>query len=300
VPVIVPLEPASDALSAFSTERVSEPVRERPSLVESRPHSEHDVPLVNAAAALPQNHDRQPRPVQLVPLAFVVGVLAGVAGSAGLGAARMAPASDLAVAAEHVAAPLVSATAMAPCAVPAAAGVTAQPSITPSPVLTERPVAVLASGAATAAAAPAPRIAPAVPAAGALSIASPFVVQAFVDGTLVGDSASARLNVPAGAHELRLVSDALEFVQVTPIDVKARALTRLVVERPLGTLHVNAQPWAEVWVDGRKLGDTPLGNVRLPIGAHDVTLRHPSLGEERRTVTIGARTPVHLGVEFPR
>ena len=31
---------------------------------------------------------------------------------------------------------------------------------------------------------------------------------------------------------------------------------------PKGTVHLNATPWAEVWVDGEKVGDTPMGNLR--------------------------------------
>ena len=53
-------------------------------------------------------------------------------------------------------------------------------------------------------------------------------------------------------------------------------------------------------VDGRRAGETPIGNLTLPIGEHEIVLKHPDLGEERRTVTVGARTPVRVGVEFAR
>ena len=35
---------------------------------------------------------------------------------------------------------------------------------------------------------------------------------------------------------------------------------------PRGTVNINAQPWAEVWIDGKKMGETPLANVSIPLG----------------------------------
>ena len=70
------------------------------------------------------------------------------------------------------------------------------------------------------------------------------------------------------------------------------------VTLPNGTLSVNALPWAEVWVDGRSSGTTPLANLAVPIGSHEIVLRHPQLGERRRTVTVTTQTPVRVGVDF--
>jgi hypothetical protein len=33
-------------------------------------------------------------------------------------------------------------------------------------------------------------------------------------------------------------------------------------------LNVNARPWANVWLDGRAVGETPLANLRVPVGEH--------------------------------
>ena len=45
-------------------------------------------------------------------------------------------------------------------------------------------------------------------------------------------------------------------------------------------MALNAQPWADVWVDGERVGETPIGNVAVPIGPHEVVFRHPQLGEQ--------------------
>ncbi len=55
-----------------------------------------------------------------------------------------------------------------------------------------------------------------------------------------------------------------------------------------GTLTVQALPWADVYLDGARVGRTPLRDRRVPSGSHELTLRCPPLGREiTRTVRIG-------------
>jgi hypothetical protein len=63
-------------------------------------------------------------------------------------------------------------------------------------------------------------------------------------------------------------------------------------------LALNALPWAEVWVDGERAGETPLGNLRLPIGRHSILFRHPELGEQHHTVTVTLKDVARLSVDL--
>ena len=48
-------------------------------------------------------------------------------------------------------------------------------------------------------------------------------------------------------------------------------------------VNFNAAPWAELEVDGRKLGPTPIGNVRIAAGHHRVRATFPDgRGVEQR------------------
>jgi hypothetical protein len=51
-----------------------------------------------------------------------------------------------------------------------------------------------------------------------------------------------------------------------------------------------------VWIDGQQIGETPLSNVRVPIGSHELVFRHPELGEKpvRAVVTAGAPNRVSV------
>jgi serine/threonine-protein kinase len=63
-------------------------------------------------------------------------------------------------------------------------------------------------------------------------------------------------------------------------------------------LAVNALPWAEVWIDGEHVGETPLGNLTRTIGTHEVVFRHPELGEKKQTITVTLREPARIGVDL--
>ena len=42
-----------------------------------------------------------------------------------------------------------------------------------------------------------------------------------------------------------------------------------------GPINVNAEPWAMIDVDGRRIGETPIGNLRLPHGRYDIRASFP-------------------------
>jgi hypothetical protein len=67
---------------------------------------------------------------------------------------------------------------------------------------------------------------------------------------------------------------------------------------PNGSLSVNALPWADVAIDGSPAGTTPLGNLAIPVGTHEVVFRHPQFGERRQTVIVKAQVPTRVSVDF--
>ena len=145
-------------------------------------------------------------------------------------------------------------------------------------------------------------VAPAVPAAvatGTLRVQAPFDVQVFAGERLVGTNA-APVSLPAGTHTLTLVNTALGYSQTLSTRVAARKTTTLAADVPLVPVQLNALPWAEVTVDGRALGETPLANVPLPLGTHRVMFRHPELGEQIESLTVRAGGPVRLVADLRR
>lgn len=132
----------------------------------------------------------------------------------------------------------------------------------------------------------------------AVSVASPL--QIFEQDKLVGTTNIGRLLLAPGQHVLDFVSDDLGFRAQRTVTVKPGAATELSLDLPTVTVSINAQPWAEVFVDGERVGETPIGTLARSIGRHDVLLRHPELGERRRTVTLTTNGPNRISVDMRR
>ena len=128
--------------------------------------------------------------------------------------------------------------------------------------------------------------APTAPLSAWIAVASPFDVQVFEGGRLLGVSQSERIMVGAGRHSLDLVNDALGYRSLQAVTVGAGRTLPVAIDPPVAPVSMNALPWATVSVDGRPLGDTPIANASLSIGGHAVTFSHPTLGERTATVTV--------------
>jgi len=144
-------------------------------------------------------------------------------------------------------------------------------------------------------AAPAPA---ASPAAGWLSVqaATPLELREF--GKVIGTTETDQVMLPAGEHEIEILNEAIGFRSSRRIEVASGKKTTISVDLPFGSLSVNAQPWAEVWIGGERVGETPIANLQRRVGSHEVVFRHPELGERRETVVVTLRQPARLGVDM--
>jgi len=141
--------------------------------------------------------------------------------------------------------------------------------------------------------------APAEPTTGGLTVKVPFEMQVFEGQTLVGVTGD-RLILSPGPHDLRVVSETLGFEKPLHAEIFAGKTTHLSLPLPKGTLSLNATPWAEVWIDGQKVGETPIGNLSLPVGPHEIVFKNPDLGEQHHAATVTATAPVRLSVDLSR
>jgi hypothetical protein len=136
------------------------------------------------------------------------------------------------------------------------------------------------------------------PLSGWFSIAAPVTMQLYENGRLIGSSEIDRIMMPTGRHEIEIVSDVLGYRNTHTVQVAAGRVTPVSIDMPSATISINAVPWASVSVDGQQVGDTPIGNLSLPIGPHEVIFRHPELGEQRRAVTVTLTVPARLSVDM--
>lgn len=135
-------------------------------------------------------------------------------------------------------------------------------------------------------------------ASGWLAISSGVPLQIFENGALIGSTETQRILLPAGAHELELVNAELGYRLTRSVQITAGQTASIGLKPPLGTISINALPWADVSIDGQRAGETPIGNFSIPIGRHELIFRHPEFGEQRRTVTVGVTSPLRVSVDM--
>jgi hypothetical protein len=134
---------------------------------------------------------------------------------------------------------------------------------------------------------------------GWVAVFAPVVLDVSVDGRSIGNTEQNRLMLPAGRHELTLTNRELGYKGVQQVEVEPGEVRSVTID-PRGPASFNAVPWAEVWLDGQKLGDTPLANVRVPIGVREFVFKNPQYGERKVTATIRADQPAAIGVDFTK
>jgi hypothetical protein len=109
-------------------------------------------------------------------------------------------------------------------------------------------------------------------------------------GRSLGTTDSTRIMLSPGRHELTLTNRELGYSSRQTVEIFPGEERVLNIE-PKGTVNVNALPWAEVWVDGTRMGETPIANLEVPLGTREFVFKHPTYGERRLTTTITAKAP---------
>ena len=133
---------------------------------------------------------------------------------------------------------------------------------------------------------------------GSITIESPVSVQVFEDQRLIGTSEMDRIMLPAGEHVLELVANPLGFRATRTVRVTAGQTAALSVDLPRAPVSINAVPWAEVFIDGTRVGETPLGNLPQTLGPHEIVFRHPQLGERRVNAVVTMKETTRISIDM--
>ena len=136
------------------------------------------------------------------------------------------------------------------------------------------------------------------PVSGWIAMKAPVTIEVRENGKLLGTSDTDRIMLAAGRHELQLSNETLGYHATRAVQVPSGKVATVNVELPQGVININAAPWAEVFIDGRRVGETPIGNLAVAIGPHEVVFRHPQLGEKRQAVSVTLNAPVRVSVDM--
>jgi serine/threonine protein kinase len=136
------------------------------------------------------------------------------------------------------------------------------------------------------------------PVSGWIAVNAPVDVQLYENQRLLGSSQTDRIMVPVGRHDIEVVNEALGYRAAKTVNVAPGQTATIRLDLPKAPMALNAVPWAEVFVDGERAGETPIGSVQVSIGPHEVLFRHPELGERRVITTVTLAGPAKVSVDM--
>lgn len=134
---------------------------------------------------------------------------------------------------------------------------------------------------------------------GWVAVFAPVLLDIAENGRSIGTSEGGRLMLAPGRHQLTFSNRELGYTSAQTVDIEPGE-ERAVNLQPTGEVNLNAIPWAEVWIDGQKTGDTPVANLKVPLGTHEIVFKHPQFGERKVTATVRADAPTAATVDFTK
>jgi hypothetical protein len=135
---------------------------------------------------------------------------------------------------------------------------------------------------------------------GGLRVSSPIELQVLEGDRVLGSTTDGPVVATAGKHELDFVNTEFGYQSHQVVDIKAGQIVPMRISPPDGRVSINAVPWAQVSIDGNAVGETPLGNIVLPVGEHQITFRHPQLGERIQKVIVKANAATRVSAVLTR
>jgi hypothetical protein len=135
---------------------------------------------------------------------------------------------------------------------------------------------------------------------GGFRISAPIELHVLDGERVIGSTTDGPIMTTAGRREFDFVNSAIGYRARQAVDVRAGQIVTVTIPVPNGSLNINAQPWAAVWIDGNSVGETPLGNLSVVPGEHEIIFRHPQLGERRQKTIVRAGVETLVSANFQK
>lgn len=135
---------------------------------------------------------------------------------------------------------------------------------------------------------------------GGVRVAAPIELHVLEGERVIGSTTDGPVIIAAGPHELDFVNSAIGFRVRQTVNIRAGQIMTFTVAVPNGTLNINAQPWAAVSIDGNAVGETPLGNLSVLPGEHEIVFSHPQLGDRREKANVRPGVETRIAVNLQK
>jgi hypothetical protein len=103
---------------------------------------------------------------------------------------------------------------------------------------------------------------------------------------------------PSGTHVVEFVNEQFNYRATEKLVVRPGETTPHTVSLPTETLRVAAPDGAVIFIDGQPTAGNPRDGVSVAIGSHDVSARHPDLGERRISADVKQGGLTEVAIRF--
>jgi hypothetical protein len=124
---------------------------------------------------------------------------------------------------------------------------------------------------------------------GWLAVYSPFDVVITERGRALALDERHQLLLSPGEHTLRIGNFSLGYDDTQRVSIKPGAVAALSIAPRKSTLTVTTKSPAEVWLDGKLLGDAPLDAVPVDLGTHALVVKYASGEQRQQSVRVTAK-----------
>jgi len=137
-----------------------------------------------------------------------------------------------------------------------------------------------------------------------VTVAANFPAKVIVDGKSLGDPAPQfQLSLAPGKHEIRYVIEGYKEAKQT-VEVKAGGGNNFQYQFPdwgkLTVQHSPGSPAGEIAIDGEAKGKTPLVDLKISAGSHDVVVTKDGFESSRQTLTVEPRRTTTVTVSLKK
>ena len=134
---------------------------------------------------------------------------------------------------------------------------------------------------------------------GWVAIFSPVELVISENGKVMRPDDHNEIMLPPGTHRLRFTNTKLAYDETKSIVIKPGERNAYTVTPPRSTVSVSVSGGeaAEVFLDGAKIGDTPVNAAPAAIGTHDLLLKRASGAQKRIAITVTVK-PFAVTVDF--
>jgi hypothetical protein len=117
------------------------------------------------------------------------------------------------------------------------------------------------------------------------------------NGRSIGSTERGRILASPGPHTIEVTSQAMGFRESRQIDIKPGEVVALTIQMPPATLEIVAPADSEIFVDGKSVGQAPLGPIQVQVGTREIMMRHATLGERRQVISVTYSSPARIVFE---